>query len=234
MRRNRLSVAGYQLSVEGRADSGFTENRQPITDNLRFCAAPGLQPSATLLIIKMNSRLILIQEIYVAALPLPADQRAAYLEQRCPDSGVREDVERMLASDVTETYSRPQDIAEPALRLRPGSLLGHYRIRKKLGAGGMGWVFEAFDEKLQRLVAIKVLPPGRIDDNLRKRLAREAQAASGLNHPNIVTVYEVGREQDMDFIAMERVAGRTLRELIGKKGLDARSAIQQAVQIADS
>ena len=181
-----------------------------------------------------DTRRILIHEIYVAALPLPAEQRAGYLERHCPDSSVREDVERMLASDVTQTYSRPPDSAEPKLRLRPGSLLGHYRIRKKLGAGGMGWVFEAFDEKLLRLVAIKVLPPGRIDDNLRKRLAREAQAASGLNHPNIVTVYEVGREDNMDFIAMERIAGRTLRELIGKKGLDGRSAIQQAVQIADS
>jgi hypothetical protein len=61
----------------------------------------------------------LIHEIYVAALPLPAEQRAQYLQQHCPDSGVREDVERMLASDVTQTYSRSPDIAEPALRLRP-------------------------------------------------------------------------------------------------------------------
>jgi len=119
-----------------------------------------------------------------------------------------------------------------SVTMAQGSLLGHYRIQQPLGAGGMGRVYEATDEKLHRTVAIKVLPPGDVDEDTRQRFIREAQAASALNHPNIVTVYEVGREGSTDFIVMERVAGRTLRQVIGKRGLEPRIAIQYAVQIA--
>ena len=189
-----------------------------------------------------DPRRILIHEIYRAALPLPADQRARYLEQRCPELALREDVERMLLAfeagqnpeDVTLTELLPRVPVEPDLGLAPGALLGHYSIRNRLGSGGMGQVFDAFDEKLQRPVAIKVLPSGRLDEDQRKRFAREAQLASGLNHPNIVTVYEVGCENEIDFIAMERIEGSTVHRLVGKKGLDGRTAIQYAVQIADA
>ena len=95
----------------------------------------------------------------------------------------------------------------------PGRRLGHYDIQAKLGAGGMGTVYLALDTRLNRLVALKVLAPERWEGTAgRGRLIREAQAASALNHPNIVTVYEVGHEADVDFIAMERVDGKTLRE----------------------
>src|SRR5437879_2372291 len=114
----------------------------------------------------------------------------------------------------------------------PGSQLGHYRIQQPLGAGGMGRVYEATDHKLHRTVAIKLLPPGDVDEDSRRRFLRAAQAASALNHPNIITVYEVGCEGSIDFIVMERVAGRTLRQVIGKQGLEPRLAIQYAVQIA--
>ena len=97
----------------------------------------------------------------------------------------------------------------------PGRRLGHYDIQAKLGAGGMGTVYLALDTRLNRLVALKVLAPDRWEGTAgRGRLIREAQAASALNHPNIVTVYEVGHEADVDFIAMERVDGKTLRNVI--------------------
>ena len=182
-----------------------------------------------------------MKEIYFAAQSLSGEAQAQYLKDHCPDEGLRAEVERLLG-DSTESITHvtldslvpPQSVTETVNALGPGSMLGHYRIKRKLGAGGMGWVFEADDEKLLRVVAIKVLPPGQDDEPMRRRLMREAQSASALNHPNIVTVYEVGRHGDTDFIAMERVHGKTLRELAGPAGLGIKTALRIAAQIADA
>src|ERR1035441_6593526 len=116
----------------------------------------------------------------------------------------------------------------------PGRRLGHHEIQSKLGAGGMGTVYQALDTRLNRTVALKVLSPDRWEGNAgRGRLMREAQAASALNHPNIVTVYEIGHDAGVDFIAMERVEGRTLGELAARR-LPLREALQIAIQIADA
>ena len=89
--------------------------------------------------------------------------------------------------------------------------LAHYRIIGSLGAGGMGEVYRARDEQLDRDVAVKVLPSSSFDDpTARARLVREAQAAAALNHPNICTVYEVGEADGQTYIAMELVEGQTL------------------------
>jgi Tol biopolymer transport system component len=96
----------------------------------------------------------------------------------------------------------------------------------------MGAVYEATDDRLGRTVAIKVILGHHQDPEGRRRFVREAQAASALNHPNIVTVHEAGCEGDVDFIVMERIAGRTLAEAIGANGLPARLAMQYASQIA--
>src|ERR1035438_827959 len=102
--------------------------------------------------------------------------------------------------------------------MEPGRRLGHYEIQSKLGAGGMGTVYQAMDTRLNRTVALKVLSPDRWEGTAgRGRLMREAQAASALNHPNIVTVYEIGHDAGVDFIAMERVEGRTLGELASRR-----------------
>ena len=167
---------------------------------------------------------LLMKEIVDAATALSGEQRSRYLDQRCPDEAMRAEAERLIGPPPKRDASG----------LSPGALLGHYRIQNKLGQGGMGWVYEATDEKLHRTVAIKVLPPGVIDEDQRKRFTREAQSASALNHPNIVTVHEVGRQGDIDFIVMERVMGETLREEIVVKGLDPRTALRYAVQIADA
>ena len=94
---------------------------------------------------------------------------------------------------------------------RPGERLAHYRIVDKLGAGGMGEVYRAHDERLHRDVAIKVLPTASFDDpGARARLVREARAAAALNHPYICTVHEVGEASGQTYIAMELVEGQTL------------------------
>src|SRR5436190_17855055 len=96
-----------------------------------------------------------------------------------------------------------------------GSHLGPYEILSALGAGGMGEVYRALDARLSREVAIKVLPEEISSDVSRlKRFEKEARAASALNHPNIVTVHEIGREGTIDFLVMELVAGKTLRDLL--------------------
>jgi len=97
----------------------------------------------------------------------------------------------------------------------PGEKLGPYEILGPLGAGGMGEVYKARDARLDRLVAIKVLPRGKTaDEDRKRRFVQEAKAASALNHPNIVTIYDVGSENGIDFLVMELVAGKSLDQLI--------------------
>src|SRR5437660_4901124 len=116
-----------------------------------------------------------------------------------------------------------------------GQTLGHYRIEAKLGEGGMGVVYRARDVRLDRPVAIKVLPPERVEDPERKRrFVQEAKAASALNHPNIVHIYGIDTDSGVDFMAMEYVEGRTLHDVIGHQGLKTGEALHYAVQIADA
>src|SRR5881409_3936100 len=116
-----------------------------------------------------------------------------------------------------------------------GQTLDHYRIVSKLGEGGMGVVYKAHDTHLDRPVAIKVLPPDKVADPARKqRFVQEAKAASALNHPNIVTIHDVGSCNGMDFIVMECIEGKTVGELIPPKGLRPAQAVHHAVQIADA
>ena len=95
--------------------------------------------------------------------------------------------------------------------LRPGATLGPYRIEGPLGAGGMGEVFRGTDTRLNRRVAIKVLPSGvALDQQMRARFAREARAVAALTHPHICTLYDVGRHDEVDFLVMEYLEGDTL------------------------
>lgn len=109
----------------------------------------------------------------------------------------------------------------------------HYRIVEQLGRGGMGIVYRAIDTKLNREVALKLLPPDRLADPVNKqRFLREAQAASALNHPNIITIHEINSDGDVDFIAMEYVRGQTLHEILQERRLSLDEALRYAVQIA--
>jgi ATP-dependent DNA helicase UvrD/PcrA len=112
--------------------------------------------------------------------------------------------------------------------------IAHYRIMEPLGAGGMGAVYKAYDKKLHRVVALKVLPPEYItQQDRRRRFLQEARAASALNHPHILTVYEVGEEEGKPYIAMEYVEGETLRQKIKSSPLPVKDALDIAIQISE-
>jgi serine/threonine protein kinase len=101
-----------------------------------------------------------------------------------------------------------------------GRTFAHYRLVERIGSGGMGVVYRAEDTHLDRIVAIKVLPADAVaDPERRRRFVQEAKAASALNHPNIIHVYDIGSSDGIDFIAMEYVPGTTLEQVIGRQGL---------------
>jgi serine/threonine protein kinase/Tol biopolymer transport system component len=132
---------------------------------------------------------------------------------------------RQAAVGDTAVYSGSDNVI--------GRRLAHYEILSKLGDGGMGLVYKAQDTHLDRLVAIKLLPPAFVSDPERKRrFTQEAKAASALNHPSIITVYDIAQAEGTDFIAMEYVQGKTLGELIGRKGLRLKDTLTYAIQAA--
>src|SRR5262249_25003342 len=129
--------------------------------------------------------------------------------------------------------ARSEDMTRPALA--PGARIGHFTIISLLGAGGMGEVYRAHDERLKREVALKVLPQQSMaDPDARARLLREARSAASLNHPHICTVYEVGAEQGQDYIAMERINGRALSKLKGDAALAPTAIVRIGVEIAEA
>ncbi len=120
------------------------------------------------------------------------------------------------------------------MTLSAGARLGPYEILSALGSGGMGQVYLARDERLAREVALKVLPEDVSSDPARlRRFENEARSASALNHPNIVTIYDAGTSGSLAWIAMERVDGKTLRELLSREALPIRKLLPVAVQIAE-
>jgi len=179
-----------------------------------------------------------IKEIYQAAAERSPEERDAYLAEACgADAGLRQEVERMLRHSWGEgPLDRPAwDGAALDSGLSAGAQLGPYQILEEIGAGGMGRVYKARDTRLRRTVALKTLPPAQFDDpGSRERLMREARAASALNHPNIVTVYDIGSAGGVDFIAMEYVDGCPLSQLIPPTGFPVARALTYAIEIADA
>jgi dipeptidyl aminopeptidase/acylaminoacyl peptidase len=120
------------------------------------------------------------------------------------------------------------------MTLSNGTKLGPYEILAPIGAGGMGEVYRARDERLKRDVAVKVLPPELAEDaDRRSRFEREARAASGLSHPNILTIYDIGSSNSTVYIAMELVEGSTLKDLTASGPMPGKKMLDLAVQIAD-
>jgi len=116
-----------------------------------------------------------------------------------------------------------------------GKTIAHYEILAKLGEGGMGVVYKARDTHLDRLVALKVLPPEKVADAERKRrFVQEAKAASALNHPNIITIHDISSENGIDFMVMEYVQGKTLDALVPRKGLRLNETLKLSIQMADA
>src|SRR6266699_1313660 len=117
--------------------------------------------------------------------------------------------------------------------ITPGIRLGRYEIRSKLGEGGMGEVYLAQDTKLDRTVALKVLPADLANDQSRmRRFVQEARTASSLSHPNVAHIYEIEETNGVHFIAMEYVEGETLRHRISRSGVDLHEALDIAMQVA--
>jgi serine/threonine protein kinase len=171
-----------------------------------------------------------VREILHKALELPPGQRAGYLDQACGgDAGLRAEVESLIAAaDRSGFLDRPAvgtvtaaALSAPAGGLEPGQAIAHYQVVEKIGQGGMGAVYHAIDTNLGRSVALKVISHVYASWEDTRRFAREAKAASALNSPNIVTIYEFDRHEGQDFIAMEYVRGATLHTLIaeGKRPL---------------
>jgi serine/threonine protein kinase len=181
-----------------------------------------------------------IEEIFSATLELEASERAAFIERACAaDHELRREVESLLAAQ----QEADQFIETPALevaaemlaveqtRTLAGRMIGPYRIQYLLGAGGMGEIYLAEDTRLDRRVALKLLPAQFTGDNARlRRFMREAKSASALNHPNIL--YDIGQADEIHFIATEFIEGNTLRQQIKGARLPLIEGLDVAVQIA--
>jgi len=183
-----------------------------------------------------------VARIYELALDQDAATRGAFLSDACGgDEAMCHEVESLLRQDSEglvldrSVWSTAAPLFDVGANLLPGTALGPYRIEGPLGAGGMGEVFRATDTRLNRAVAIKVLPPGvALDQQMRARFAREAMAVAALTHPHICTLYDVGRHGEIDFLVMEYLEGDTLasRLATGRVSLD--EALAYAIEVASA
>ena len=132
------------------------------------------------------------------------------------------------------TDGRDDDQTRAFVPITEGTIVSHYRVIEKIGAGGMGEVYLAEDTELDRRVALKFLPPHLcLDDDCRARFKRESQAAARLNHPNIVTIHEVCEYQGRPYFAMQHLEGQSLRDLLKGKSLALDRLIEMAIQLCD-
>lgn len=185
-----------------------------------------------------------IDQLFKATLTCEPGQRKEFLAAKCNgDEPLRREVESLLSSleeadEFIETSAG--DIAAELLgthrsTYEPGDQIQNYQIVRQLGSGGMGEVYLAEDIRLNRKVALKLLPPHfTVNPDRVRRFEREARAASALNHPNIVTIYEIGHSGSTHFIATEFVDGKTLRQLINEKPFTLGETLNASIQIADA
>jgi eukaryotic-like serine/threonine-protein kinase len=189
-------------------------------------------------------RWLQIARIFDEALGLEPERRAAFLVEACVgDDGLRREVETLLsardrAGEFLLRDAIEIEVAQMAMErtaIPSGQMIGHFEVLAPLGAGAMGEVYRARDTRLERQVALKLLPARFTQDAQRlRRFEREARAASALNHPNIITVYETGAEGAHHFIATEFVEGATLRQCLADGPLLHAEAVAIAAQIADA
>ena len=185
-----------------------------------------------------------VSDLFQSAIERAPEERAAFLDESCyGDEGMRREVESLLTS-----HERAENFIEvPAFEVAPelatndsadalvGKLIGHYRIESLIGVGGMGEVYLARDERLGRKAALKFLPDSLTTDETQlSRFKNEARTASALNHPNILTVYEIGAEGNVQFIATEFIEGVTLRDALASGRMSAHNAVEIAVQVASA
>jgi len=176
-----------------------------------------------------KARWTILEQIFHAALALEPGQRAEYIRGACgEDEELRRRVQSLLVRDDSSS-TVDTDAWEDAA----GPSVGPDRVLSKLGSGGMGDVYLALDSRLGRKIALKVLPPQFVTDAERKsRFLREAQAASALNHPNIVAVHDFSSDGELDYLVTEYVPGKSLDRLSPRERLKLMEALGYAIQIA--
>lgn len=189
-----------------------------------------------------------LDKIFDLALEQAPHDRAAFLDEACTgDNELRRKLDALLVAheNAGSFLERPalqieaEALAAEQLQTNPssaeGRMIGHYRISRRLGAGGMGEVYLAQDLSLDRQVALKLLPKHFTTDGERlRRFEQEARASSGLNHPNILTVYEIGKVDSLHYIASQFVEGMNLREYMKSRPLNLGEALAVAMQIASA
>src|SRR6266496_9124 len=190
------------------------------------------------------ARLQTVEEIFHAALDQESDQVGAFLNTACAgDELLRRKVEALLASHQGAGSFIETPAAGIAARLIEngqadslvGRTIGHYKISKRIGTGGMGEVYLATDVTAGRKAALKLLPERFTGDAERlKRFQQEAHAVVGLNHPNILTVYEIGEDHSTHYIASELIEGETLRQRLMRKRMELSEAVDVAIQVASA
>jgi serine/threonine protein kinase/Tfp pilus assembly protein PilF len=183
-----------------------------------------------------------VDRLFHAAIEIEPGERPAFLAQSCADDeSLRNEVESLLLSHGTTDsfFETPVSdiaadlLAEAESKLTAGQSVGPYKILSLLGEGGMGEVYLATDTRLVRQVALKLLPPRfTLDAERVRRFEQEARAASALNHPNIVTIFEIGHWNGAQFIVTEFVEGKTLRQLMNEKPLTLNETLNVGIQIA--
>src|SRR6266536_1536515 len=185
-----------------------------------------------------------IEEIFYAALEQDSDDVARFLETTCEgDELLRGEVEALLASrqrvgSFIETPAvgiTTRIIENGQADLLVGRTIGHYKISKRIGTGGMGDVYLATDMTAGRKAALKLLPERFTGDAERlKRFQQEAHAVVGLNHPNILTVYEIGEDHSTHYIASELIEGETLRQRLMRGRIEVGEGVDIAIQVASA
>ena len=185
-----------------------------------------------------------ITDLFDKAMTRGPKERIAFLEEACEGDGdLRKQVERLIKShdkstDFLESSAfvvAPELLTDDRAGASVGELIGHYRIESLIGIGGMGEVYLARDERLGRKAALKLLPDSLTTDETQlSRFKNEARSASALNHPNILTVYEIGTEGNRRFIATEFIEGITLRASLACGRMNPHAALDIAVQVASA
>src|SRR5262245_16522558 len=180
-----------------------------------------------------------VTRIYGAALAQEAARRDGFLAEACgSDHELRREVESLLA-EQSGSLVIDRSLTNTAAALisndLTGRVLGPYRLEAAIGAGGMGQVYRATDTRLQRTVAVKVLPHELASDaQFRSRFEREAKAIAALSHPHICTLHDVGRDGGIDYLVMEYVEGESLASRLERGALPFNQAITFAIEIADA
>src|SRR5947209_13209082 len=190
------------------------------------------------------ARLQTIEKIYRAALDQEPDRISAFLDTACEgDEPLRRKVEALLASrqraasfiETSAVGLATRIIENGQADLLIGRTIGHYKISKRIGTGGMGEVYLATDTTAGRKAALKLLPTRFTGDAERlKRFQQEAHAVVGLNHPNILTIYEIGEDHSIHYIASELIEGETLRERLTRGRMQLSEAVDVAIQVASA